>query len=91
MADERLDRIQQAFDEWRAAEAAYQEQAAMYALVSRVDDQTPPKLAVEPITKRAEGQLSELRAAADAAQRRFEELSDEEYWRPWRLNRRTPS
>lgn len=75
MAAEPLAKIQQAFDEWLAAEDAYQERAAMLALVSRVDDQTPPQLAVEPITKRAQGRLSELRAAADDAQKRFEELS----------------
>ncbi len=90
MADEPLERIQQAFDEWRAAEAAYQEQAAKYAaFVSRVDDQTLPELDEEAIQKRAKGRLAELRAAADAAQKRFEELSDGK-WRPWTLKRRTP-
>lgn len=90
MADEPLERIQQAFDEWRAAEAAYQRQAAMYAaFVSRVDDRTLPGLDVEAIHKRAKGRLSELRATADHAQQRFEELSDGK-WRPWRSRRRDP-
>jgi ATPase subunit of ABC transporter with duplicated ATPase domains len=85
MANEPLERIQQAFDEWRAAEAAYQVQVAKYAaFVSRVDDQALPGLDVEAIHKRAKGRLSELRATADAAQMRFEELSDGGHRRPWR-------